>query len=717
MYWYAMEPLAEVDPPRALALALSAGENIPILKEFMIRRIGAGDPEKSLALLVDGLKQAKDDATRLTFLRGMNESLKGRRDIKTPAGWQEVFAVAEQDPPAATLEMQLSALAVTFGDEHSRRIAPPAHPRRQSTRSTSAAQAIRILVSAKAPNTVAHAPPRRQRRARPPHRRPPRPRHVRRRPHTPPRILAVYADFTPAERRDALATLCSRPAYAIALLDAVAAGKVPTNHLTADLVTNLRNLNDDALNKRIEQVWGIVRTSPADKAKLIDDYKRLLAIPTLARAPEPQRSPLELGRAVFAKTCQQCHTLFGTGGKVGPDITGSQRANLDYLLSNILDPSAVMAKEYQPTIVRTADGRIVTGILKEETAAAISLQTQNELVVISKADIDESQDQRQVDDARRPPEAAHPTRSPLPRRLPRRSAAKRPCSPRPTTSAASSTARTSPAGSATTNSGPSKTARSSAKPPASSKNEFLMSELSVGDFRLELDVKLIDDKGNSGIQIRSAPIENGLMRGYQCDIGPGWWGKLYEEHGRALLESKGGEQFVKKGDWNHYEIVAVGSRVRTWINGNLCVDRDDPVAARRGLIGLQLHSGGETEVRFKNLKLTLIPPRRPRPPLSRFEARRRRQRRPKSASRRPRSTAPSAAKASAWATSTTTASSTSPPAASGTKQLRAKPRAGRVPTWTMHVLGEKAQQLRHQNLRRHLHELGRGRRSTTAART
>ena len=84
MYWYAMEPLAEVDPPRALALGLAAGERIPILKEYMIRRIGAGDPAKSLALLLDGLKNAKDDATRLTFLRGMNESLKGRREVKSP---------------------------------------------------------------------------------------------------------------------------------------------------------------------------------------------------------------------------------------------------------------------------------------------------------------------------------------------------------------------------------------------------------------------------------------------------------------------------------------------------------------------------------------------------------------------------------------------------------------------------------------------------------
>ena len=55
---------------------------------------------------------------------------------------------------------------------------------------------------------------------------------------------------------------------------------------------------------------------------------------------------LSLGRALFAKTCAKCHTLFGVGGKVGPDITGSNRANLDYLLENILDPSAVIPKEY-----------------------------------------------------------------------------------------------------------------------------------------------------------------------------------------------------------------------------------------------------------------------------------------------------------------------------------------------------------------------------------
>jgi len=138
-------------------------------------------------------------------------------------------------------------------------------------------------------------------------------------------------------------------------------------------------------------------------------------------------------------------------------------------------------------------------------------------------------------------------------------------------------------------------------------NTWLVNELSVGDFRLELDVKLVNNEGNSGIQIRSTPMADGEVKGYQADVGAGWWGKLYEEHGRALLWDKSGEAHVKNGDWNRYEIVCVGSRTQTWINGQKCVDLDDPAGARRGIIALQLHSGGKTEVRFKNLKLTLLP--------------------------------------------------------------------------------------------------------------
>jgi hypothetical protein len=96
------------------------------------------------------------------------------------------------------------------------------------------------------------------------------------------------------------------------------------------------------------------------------------------------------------------------------------------------------------------------------------------------------------------------------------------------------------------------------------------------------------------------------MKGPQADVGAGWWGKLYEESGRGLLWDKSGEKHVKVNEWNEYEIVAEGSRVRTWINGNLCVDLDDRAIARRGIFGLQIHSGGPMEVRFKDIKLELL---------------------------------------------------------------------------------------------------------------
>ena len=138
-------------------------------------------------------------------------------------------------------------------------------------------------------------------------------------------------------------------------------------------------------------------------------------------------------------------------------------------------------------------------------------------------------------------------------------------------------------------------------------NTFLKSRFSVADFRLTLQIKLTPNTANSGIQFRSVPFQGHEMKGCQADVGKGWWGKIYEESGRGLLVKEGGEQFVKPEEWNTYEIVAVGSKVLIAINGNKCAELDDDKQAMKGMFGLQVHSGGPTEVRFKDLKLTLNP--------------------------------------------------------------------------------------------------------------
>lgn len=136
-------------------------------------------------------------------------------------------------------------------------------------------------------------------------------------------------------------------------------------------------------------------------------------------------------------------------------------------------------------------------------------------------------------------------------------------------------------------------------------NQFLWHEQVVEDFRLILLVWVVSEQGNSGIQFRSEALPGGHVRGPQADIGAGYWGKLYEEHGRAWLwEDERCESVADPHGWNKYEILAVGSQVRTALNGQTCVELDDPYLTRTGIIALQLHAGwSPAEIHFKDIVL------------------------------------------------------------------------------------------------------------------
>src|SRR5262249_13599173 len=133
----------------------------------------------------------------------------------------------------------------------------------------------------------------------------------------------------------------SRPGYALALLDAVEKGQVPRRDVSAFTVRQLLGLNNNQVGERITAVWGAVRPASKERAALMKKYKDMLTPDDLKAADRPH------GRALFGRTCAACHRLFDDGGDVGPELTGAQRNSLDYLLENILDPSAVVAKEYQ----------------------------------------------------------------------------------------------------------------------------------------------------------------------------------------------------------------------------------------------------------------------------------------------------------------------------------------------------------------------------------
>ncbi len=141
------------------------------------------------------------------------------------------------------------------------------------------------------------------------------------------------------------------------------------------------------------------------------------------------------------------------------------------------------------------------------------------------------------------------------------------------------------------------------------RNEFLWSAATVRDFHLVVDVKLTPDARNAGIQFRSKPInDTGQALGYQADVGEGVWGKLYHEHGRGKLDwNNRADGAVKTGEWNKYEILAVGHRIWTAINGKLCVAINDTAGELSGKIAFQIHGGPPQTVYYRNPVLTHDP--------------------------------------------------------------------------------------------------------------
>jgi putative heme-binding domain-containing protein len=178
-----------------------------------------------------------------------------------------------------------------------------------------------------------------------------------------------------------LSVLVSRATFASSLLDAVAEGKIPRADISPYYARQIRSLNDAALNRRLAQAWGELRDSPADKQQLIARWKTQLTPAALGKAD------LSEGRLVFNTACASCHTLYGEGGKVGPDLTGGGRDNLDYLLENMVDPSAVVTADFRMSIVELKDGRVLNGLIAAKTERTLTLKTMTETLTLERAEI------------------------------------------------------------------------------------------------------------------------------------------------------------------------------------------------------------------------------------------------------------------------------------------------------------------------------------------
>jgi len=381
MLWYGVEVLAPADPERTADLL--ARTRLALVRQYLARRLTALSDKaaaaRGQASLVRLLASSGDAEIQQDVLRGMHEALQGQRQLTAPEGWA---AAADKLAASAAAEVREKAvfLSVVFGD--AKAVAQLRRTVADTTLDDSARRnALQTLVEARAPDLLPLLRGLLSDRAL---RRPVlQSLATIRDPETPALILKLYPALGDAEKADAIATLSSRPEYALALLEAMERNQVPRRDLSAYAVRQLLNLKDKNLTEKIHKVWGTIRPTSQEKKTQLAHYLNVVPPDALKKADRSH------GRALFAKNCASCHALFGEGGRIGPELTGSQRDKPEYVLNKVLDPSAVVAKDYQMIVITTGDGRTLSGLIKEENDKALTLQTATEAIRLAKSDIEE----------------------------------------------------------------------------------------------------------------------------------------------------------------------------------------------------------------------------------------------------------------------------------------------------------------------------------------
>jgi len=197
-----------------------------------------------------------------------------------------------------------------------------------------------------------------------------------------PALLAGYSGFNRTMRAAAIDTLVARPATARPLLEAIASGRIPKSDLSRVQTRQLVTAKDTAVREQAEYLLGSMNpTSGVLKSRILK-LKMTLKDPAYMKTAD-----VGAGHGTFTQRCAVCHTLFDQGGKIGPDLTGSGRKDLDYLLTNIVDPNASISAEWRLAFATLTDGQTISGSVVAEYDTTIVLQTPGGPITLERAKI------------------------------------------------------------------------------------------------------------------------------------------------------------------------------------------------------------------------------------------------------------------------------------------------------------------------------------------
>jgi putative heme-binding domain-containing protein len=175
-------------------------------------------------------------------------------------------------------------------------------------------------------------------------------------------------------------------------LEAVDAGKLKREDIPADVLRRMTMHRDDRIGQLVGKHWGKIQgATTAEMQKRIGHWQQVVTSGT--GSPYP-------GKKLFEATCAKCHTLFGRGGFIGPDLTSYKRDDIASMLLHIVNPSAEIREGFETFLVLTDDGRALTGFL---------LDQDNQIVVLRGADgQDTSIPRKRIEDMKAIPQSLMP---------------------------------------------------------------------------------------------------------------------------------------------------------------------------------------------------------------------------------------------------------------------------------------------------------------------
>jgi putative heme-binding domain-containing protein len=195
------------------------------------------------------------------------------------------------------------------------------------------------------------------------------------------KIINRLDEFSKGEQSEVVEILCGRVSWAELLLQEIKVGEISKSVITPYHATQILALKSEELNSKLDKTWGVVRTSPKQLEKRKEELR--LELTSLHSGEANLRN----GGILYDQQCASCHMLYGKGGKLGPDLTGSGRTNLDYLLENIVDPNSAVSADYRLNVIHLKDGRVLSGMIVSQDRNSLTVRMPCTEIVVSKVTI------------------------------------------------------------------------------------------------------------------------------------------------------------------------------------------------------------------------------------------------------------------------------------------------------------------------------------------